>query len=493
MDSLRQKLIGLINATKRKRPYYCEVEYLENTDTGSTRNWINTGIVTDNNTKWEVRVAYNNTSTGKLTGSGFASNTRFNLGIESSKFRFGFATTWFDADSNISTPDTDPHTWIMDASTKTFSIDGYSVTRDDLALPDSNIYPITLFGRSNNNSGTTENSNTATGKIYYSKIWQNGKLVRDLIPVLDNDMTPCMYDKVSGELFYNMNTSGGGFTTGRQIHRVDYLESTGTQWIDTGVSINTSTDIIDMDFELTDTRLYKWLFGEYDENKRIGLGSGDGTDKRNYLYQQSATKINDSEMYGAKHNFYIDQTGGYLNGTKIRNYVSFAATATIYLFNLNIESTSDYKCASKIYKYKHYRNNALIRDFIPMIDENGVGALFDRATHTIFDNQGTGAGFNYPLVEVEYLESDGTQYINTGLLSTADSKVDAEFSFTTMESGVANNLGVFGGRDLQTSHTFTFFKIASGNPQYFRIDYNGQTTVATANQMTWDTTSKYRF
>jgi hypothetical protein len=32
------------------------------------------------------------------------------------------------------------------------------------------------------------------------------RLVADFIPVLDLNDTPCMYDKVSGELFYNKGT-----------------------------------------------------------------------------------------------------------------------------------------------------------------------------------------------------------------------------------------------------------------------------------------------
>lgn len=34
----------------------------------------------------------------------------------------------------------------------------------------------------------------------------NGTLIRDLIPVLDNSGVPCMYDRVSQQLFYNQGT-----------------------------------------------------------------------------------------------------------------------------------------------------------------------------------------------------------------------------------------------------------------------------------------------
>lgn len=44
------------------------------------------------------------------------------------------------------------------------------------------------------------------GKIYYVKIWDNGKLLRDYIPVLDSDGVPAMLDLVSGKFFYNIGS-----------------------------------------------------------------------------------------------------------------------------------------------------------------------------------------------------------------------------------------------------------------------------------------------
>lgn len=43
-------------------------------------------------------------------------------------------------------------------------------------------------------------------RIYSCWIEVDGVLVRDIIPVLDWDDVPCMYDKVSGGMFYNAGT-----------------------------------------------------------------------------------------------------------------------------------------------------------------------------------------------------------------------------------------------------------------------------------------------
>ena len=43
-------------------------------------------------------------------------------------------------------------------------------------------------------------------RIYVYKQKRDGKLIVDMLPVLDWNDVPCMYDKVSGELFYNQGT-----------------------------------------------------------------------------------------------------------------------------------------------------------------------------------------------------------------------------------------------------------------------------------------------
>jgi hypothetical protein len=84
-------------------------------------------------------------------------------------------------------------------------------------------------------------------KINTVSIYIDNVLVRDFVPIKDPDGVPCMYDKVSGDFFYNAGT--GNFTAGPIVlpegyTKLEYIESTGTQWIDTKLRQNTSlTDI----------------------------------------------------------------------------------------------------------------------------------------------------------------------------------------------------------------------------------------------------------
>ena len=467
MDSLRQKLIGLVNATKRKKPYRCEVEYVESTEKDAFFPLFPTDNIVDSTTSWEVRLSFNNvSSTGQLMGFGYSGNNRYNLGIESSKFRFAYSTNWFDA--AIATPDTNPHTWKLEpvnGKDANAYIDGQVTSTTASSDFGAHEWFIGVGGRS------TSNNQIQSGiqfgwKLYYSKIWKAGKLVTDVIPVIDWDDKPCLYDRISGKLIYatiryTLETGGeyATITAGREIHKVDYLESTenAKQWIDTGYNVNTATDEIELDFQFLSNTIYKWIFGDHYGTSRLAIGSGDGETKRNLAYGTSTYKIADKYIFNTKHHYKIDTTGAYIDGDKLANYSSFTGSANLYLFTINIASTDDYTANGKIWRYKHKRNGVYLRDMYPAIDENGVGFMFDIITHTIFDNKGTGEGFKYPPVQLEYLEStDGHNYIDTGLNYFADYEIGIKLRNNLSNKALGNAGTNCMERNNATTHVWRF-------------------------------------
>ena len=85
--------------------------------------------------------------------------------------------------------------------------------------------------------GRRDNATNFQGYVYYCRLTDkaSGEIVRDLIPVRVGNVG-YMYDKVSKELF--ANAGSGSFTLGGDIVPIEYIESTGTQWIDTGVVLD---------------------------------------------------------------------------------------------------------------------------------------------------------------------------------------------------------------------------------------------------------------
>lgn len=181
-----------------KKKNYTEVEYIEST--GTQR--IDTNISPTSKTKWEIKFAFTKDVTGQLMGAGHAGDYRFNIGIESGKFRFAIGSGWTTL---AETKDTDIHTWVLNSENSSCSLDDITVFSTYSSNFSTSDHHITFCNRA-------VGSNYCSIKIYGSKIYTNNILVRDFIPVLDKDNVACMYDNVSGEFFYNQGT--GEFIAG---------------------------------------------------------------------------------------------------------------------------------------------------------------------------------------------------------------------------------------------------------------------------------------
>ena len=242
-------------------------------------------------------------------------------------------------------------------------------------------------------------------KLYNCQIYDNDKLIYDLIPVIDEDNTGYMFDKISHILFANSGSSD--FTYGEKNYTkrirfgadpwymkdydlVSYIESPGSAYIDTGYNIVTSTDEVEFDYELLSDTIYKWIFGEHDDGKRFGLGSGDGEAKRNVAYGSTTIKAADTYFFNSKHHYKASTAGVYLDDTKFANYTSFSSTSTLYLFNLNL-SGNDYCTQSRIWKYTHKRNGQYIRYYLPAKrkSDNKYGML-DLVSRQFYPSIGSG-------------------------------------------------------------------------------------------------------
>lgn len=469
------------------------VEYIENLQADSSRNWINTRIVTDNTTKWEVKISYNDTNTGKLMGSGIGGDTRFNLGIESNKFRFGFGGGWFDANSQVYTPDTEPHVWVLDCSTKTGTIDGHSAV--STSTFGTNTYPIALFGRTNNDN-SIESSNTTVGKIYYSKIWKNNILVSDMIPVRDENNVGYMFDKVTHTLYANAGT--GSLTYGPELPKkklrliresnrrvpagfteVEYLQSSGTQYIDTGYKPNNNTEY-EVSGYMNPSGVFgvaRWsgeptydtfgahsitanpldYYGRYSSNKYLNLPSS--VFSKQIVWKHTSTNISVKNA--------IDGTS-YVNQNIVTD--TFQSTYNLWIFGFNNMGTIlSRNVGCKINAFKIWDNGVLIRDYIPCLDTNNVPCLWDIVEQKAYYNSGSGS-FTYgnQIIPVEYIESTGTQYIDTGIIAKSGLSSRINFEYTALDTNSISMLDARSGND-----RFYLCHAGNSNGYWFYYGYGG--------------------
>ena len=225
-------------------------------------------------------------------------------------------------------------------------------------------------------------------RLYGCKIWKDGELVRELVPVEYNN-AGYMYDRVSDTLFGDYN--GGYFTAAPQqsnvMERVEYLETNGDQYIDTGF-ISTINTEFNVDYQLTG------LTGE--DRKIIGQGF-----KFGFGYYQSKWRVVDSQWFNTgyatdtnRHTIYTDTGKYYLDSTQIADRYSTKAAGTYAMLLLAVSSqnsiaTDGNKAVMRLYSCKIYDNGVLVRDFYP-VSLNGIGYLFDDVTDQLFENAGTG-------------------------------------------------------------------------------------------------------
>ncbi len=71
------------------------------------------------------------------------------------------------------------------------------------------------IGQPNNSTIRLFSPDKHSIRIYSFKIYDNGTLIRDMVPVKDLSGVACMYDKVSGQFFYNSGT--GNFVAGPDL------------------------------------------------------------------------------------------------------------------------------------------------------------------------------------------------------------------------------------------------------------------------------------
>lgn len=176
---------------------------------------------------------------------------------------------------------------------------------------------------------------------------------------------------------------------------LEYIESTGTQYIDTKYICSNDTKI-EIDFTVVnfDTRLNA-LFGIIDasvgansyfyswiNNKKLQLRFGpDGKTMsteleigQRYVLIQGKQKasVNDVEL------------GGWSNAlTK--------ATNSIFLMALRNNTIASYQFKGRIYGFKIYENDILAMDLIPVFDNKiGVACMYDKISNEFLYNKGTG-------------------------------------------------------------------------------------------------------
>lgn len=241
-----------------------------------------------------------------------------------------------------------------------------------------------------------------------------------------------------------------------------YLESTGYQWIDTGVIPSR-----DLSFHCVFSNSgngapgYGNVFGaryssnnnEYQlsqfTNGTVSIGT------RNTNLGIRTNEKNDVSFNGSN-TVSVNGVDKSINTSNITQ-----STGTIVLFAIRNGGSVTQMQAGRIYSC----SLGSVRDFIP-VRVGQTGYMYDRVSGQLFENKGTGSFIIGPdkpnandIIEVEYLECSGTQYIDTGYIP--DSGTGIRVSITRNNS----NSGWFVGE--RNDSMDTRWSIAQDNRYYY--------------------------
>ena len=176
--------------------------------------------------------------------------------------------------------------------------------------------------------------------------------------------------------------------------QVEYLESTGTQYIDTG-RILTEADFVTIKFSTSDNADAS-VFGENDGTYRLQLFyAGTGRYIRNFITSSSYYRIG-TVVTGIENTYYLDLANRQYridNGSWVTDTNAYQATpqVTNYLFCHNNNGTPGTFGKLKIHEYIVSRNGVELQHLIPKINSLNTAGMHDTVNDVFHTNQGTGA------------------------------------------------------------------------------------------------------
>ncbi len=185
-----------------------------------------------------------------------------------------------------------------------------------------------------------------------------------------------------------------------EYQEVDYIESTGTQYIDTAYipSNKTGLEIVAIGISPSSFSLSAggtWFFGARAGYLNRAFGSYYNPSEKKFYYAFGDTMLSASytTLYENTKTIRVDATGLYVDEKQILKVSASAFTApvSLILFGLNNNGTNISHTSYKVHCCKIWDNGTLVRDFIPCYRKSdGKVGMYDLVTDELYYNNGSG-------------------------------------------------------------------------------------------------------
>lgn len=174
---------------------------------------------------------------------------------------------------------------------------------------------------------------------------------------------------------------------------IEYLKSSGTQWIDTGITPNTNTKV-QFKFKnlectgdviigyYTNTDSLDWRFFNYDQRIYFDLPVDGiriiGNNENSRIYQNTIYELELGNYYVKNLN-----TNTILISGEPQTYTGIST------ITLNHYGENNSNSKNEFYYIKIYDGDTLVRDLIPVRVEQ-IGYMYDKISNQLFGNSGSG-------------------------------------------------------------------------------------------------------
>ena len=257
---------------------------------------------------------------------------------------------------------------------------------------------------------------------------------------------------------------------------LEYLESDGTWFIDTGVYANPAT-VVTLDAQLLSTDVNQRLFGADGQNDGVGLAFCVFSNYEGKWASALQDDVGDWQAFGFKvdtqrHAFILDATSKQFSmDGAVRSTHNTSVTKdggyTLYVFATHHGQAADHDegaynyAQMRLYSMQILQDGVLVRDFQPCVDSFGHRGLYDAQTRRFYDSRGVweteGGDVFDPAdyVPLEYVQSTkgGGQYVDTGVYFRNGDTVDLCFDLLSVDpddfnatANPPNSYSIFGAR-----------------------------------------------
>lgn len=450
---------------------YQRVEYIESTGT----QYIDSGVVGSNSiTSKSVFEYVELTSNGYILACAYTTSNRcFQCSTSGTGyFRLGYGS-YLEASEELAITDIK---YTIETKIENNNYNMYINNSLVISLSANQSYSSyqTLYILSGNIAGTS--TSNAKVKLYSCKIWDNGSLVRNFIPCYrKSDNVIGLYDLVNG-VFYTNAGSGTFLKGGNVTDKCKARYTKVAQWVenqlvdfDTQVFNSDDTSYLSLTKDTTNKKLTLTCISPISQSAKINTTVTIPNGHKVILYYDLLSQL--SFTLSADQNTLGEATYNYGTSTSVvanqqikvaQVYTSNKDTATIWRIGRGSASWS--------VNDTMVFSNVMIIDLTlafgegnepTSIDDWRVQYILNQSyiayntigtTKIMYEDKGT---FNPRLSlvpsayqEVEYIESSGTQYIDTSLIADQDTCFEIKVSISEY---VSNNCRLFEARATDNS------------------------------------------